>query len=469
MKTEEAATSFRDRVSTIDSEGKRKWVYPKKPKGKFHNKRLLVSLILLIILFAGPFIRISGEPLLMLNIPEGKFIIFGNIFWPQDFYLFGLMMIAFVLFIALFTVVFGRVFCGWICPQTIFMEMVFRKIEYWIEGDYKAQRLLNNQPWDANKILKKTSKHIIFFVIAFLIGNTFLAYIVGTEGLFKMVNEGPAENAGTFISMIVFSLAFYYIFAFFREQVCVAVCPYGRLQGVLLDRHSMVVAYDYKRGENRGLFRKNEDRAESNKGDCIDCNQCVDVCPTGIDIRNGTQLECINCTACMDACDFMMEKTGLNKGLIRLASEASIAEGERFKWTPRMIGYSGILGVLLVIITVVLFSRTEVKAYVLRAPGMLYQEYDSTHVSNLYNLKLLNKTNRPLHLDIKPDNPHVKIKQIGSDIVVPAGGTAQHAFFLIIPKEDIHSVKNKLEVTFFEGDEEITSAKTFFMGPKSTL
>ncbi|HEM48577.1 MAG TPA: 4Fe-4S binding protein, partial [Caldithrix sp.] len=275
--------NFRDKLSTVDQQGKRVWIFPKKPSGPFYSARTWMSLLLIIILFSGPFIKINGKPILLLNILERKFIIFGIGFWPQDFYLFVLATITLIVFIVLFTVVYGRLFCGWACPQTVFMEMVFRKIEYWIEGDAQKQRQLNKTPMNFQKFIKKASKHTIFYAISFLIGNTFLAYIIGIEELKKIITDPPSQHLVGLTAMILFSGTFYYIFAFFREQVCTLVCPYGRLQGVLLDQNSIVVAYDFIRGEPRGKIRKNE--AGHKKGDCVDCNQCVEVCPTGIDIR----------------------------------------------------------------------------------------------------------------------------------------------------------------------------------------
>jgi cytochrome c oxidase accessory protein FixG len=281
--------SFRDSIATITKEGKRNWIYAQKPKGKFYNARSILSIFYLAVFFSLPFIRVHGNPFFLFNVLERKFIFFGVIFWPQDFFIFGIGMLTFILFVVLFTVVYGRVFCGWACPQTIFMEMVFRKIEYWIEGDANHQRTLNKAPYTSQKIIKKGFKHIVFFAIAFIIANTFLAYIIGTDELFEMMREPLAEHVGGFISLLVFTGAFYGVYAFFREQVCLIVCPYGRLQGVMLDKNSILVAYDYLRGEPRAKFKKNEERT---KGDCIDCHQCVNVCPTGIDIRHGTQLEC---------------------------------------------------------------------------------------------------------------------------------------------------------------------------------
>ncbi|MBR9978074.1 MAG: 4Fe-4S binding protein, partial [Bacteroidetes bacterium] len=280
--TEKAEVTFRDRIATVDEEGGRNWIYPKKPFGRFFRWRTWVSWLLLAFLFLAPFIRINDEQLLLFNVLERKFVLFGITFWPQDFHLFVLLMIASVVFIFLFTAVYGRIFCGWICPQTIFMEMVFRKIEYLIEGDAHKQRALHAAPWTTGKILKKVSKQVIFFGISFLISNLFLAYIIGMDELLEIVTAPPSAHLTGFITILLFSGAFYFVFSWFREQVCTLVCPYGRLQGVLLDESSVVISYDFVRGEPREKFRKNVERKA---GDCVDCHQCVVVCPTGIDIR----------------------------------------------------------------------------------------------------------------------------------------------------------------------------------------
>ena len=221
--------AFRDTISTVDEQGKRKWLFPKKPKGKYTNYRTYLSYVLLLMLFGTPWVKIDGEPLLMINVITRKFVLFGQVFWPQDFYLFGLIMITLVIFIVLFTTVYGRVFCGWLCPQTIFMEMVYRKIEYWIDGDYKQQQRLKKQAWNGNKIWKRILKYSIFYVIALAISHTFLAYIIGADELIKVQTSPIQEHLGGFITIIGFSWVFFFVFAWFREQVCLIVCPYGRL------------------------------------------------------------------------------------------------------------------------------------------------------------------------------------------------------------------------------------------------
>ena len=455
---------FRDRIATVDEDGKRIWVYPKKPSGRLYRARTILSFFLLAFLFGAPFIKINGEPLILLNILERKFIIFGLAFWPQDFHLFALAALTLAVFIILFTVVFGRVFCGWICPQTIFMEMVFRKIEYFIEGDAHKQRALNKAPWSPEKFLKKASKHIIFYAISFIIGNTFLAYIIGVDELYKIVTDHPNQHLGGLSAMIIFSFVFYGVFSWFREQACVIVCPYGRLQGVLLDANSIVVAYDFKRGEPRGRFRKNQPR--EGQGDCIACGLCEQVCPTGIDIKNGTQLECVNCTACIDACDSVMDRINKPRGLIRYASYNGIKEGVRLRLTPRIIGYSTILVLLVSALTFLLANRAPLEATILRTPGVLYQETPDGKIQNLYNIKVVNKTFDPKEITLQlKDRTGDLILVSGQALPVPKDGLAESAFFVRLPRSELTRANTIIYIDVLEGGNLVETIQTAFMGP----
>lgn len=460
---EQDSATFRDKVATVDKQGKRLWIFPQKPQGWFYNKRTLLSVLYLVVFFSLPFIKYKGHPLFMINVLERKFILFGQIFWPQDFFIFGLGMIIFIVFIALFTVVFGRVFCGWMCPQTIFMEMVFRKIEYFIEGSAAEQRILKNKPWNSDKIFKKVTKWTSFWIVSFLIANTFLAYIIGVDELKKIIFEPLSEHIGGFISLVIFTTVFFLVYSWFREQVCTVVCPYGRMQGVLLDRNSIVVSYDHVRGEPRGKFKKNEERTI---GDCIDCHQCVHVCPTGIDIRNGTQLECVNCTACIDACDRMMEAVNLPKGLIRYASESNIADNKPTRFTGRMKAYTAVMVILLGVEAFLLASRTDVGVSILRSQGQLYQEQPNGQLSNLYNYKLLNKTYKEKELELKPENFEGRIELVGEEqLIVPKEKDVAGAMFIYIDKDKIHERKTKLEIGVYEEGKKIKTIKTSFLGP----
>lgn len=455
---------FRDSISTVDESGKRVWIYPKKPFGRYFNARKWLSYVLLIFFFSAPFVHIKGQPLLMLNVFERKFVIFSFPFWPQDFYVFVLAMITLVIFIALFTVVYGRLFCGWICPQTIFMELVFRRIEYWIEGDANQQRKLDKQDWNGDKIFKKTIKHILFFTIAFIIGNTFMAYLVGREKWIEIVSHSPVEHMAGFLGVVVFSLAFYGVFAFLREQVCTTICPYGRLQSVLLDKDSIVIAYDWERGEPRGKIKKGAPEQEQ-LGDCIDCDLCVQVCPTGIDIRNGTQLECVNCTACIDACDQVMEKIDRPLGLIRYASYNNIAEKKPFSWTPKILGYTGVLIFLLIVLTGAMLTRSSVETTLLKAPGTLFQKSDDNQISNIYTFQLMNKTAGDFDIELKLEDVNGTIKVAGEQTKVLAEDTYDGAVVIKIPKDELKTGKNLIRVGVYANGKQIDVVKTQFLSP----
>ena len=306
-----------DGLLAEDNDGKSKWIYPLIRKGAFYKWRSWLSYVFLVFLFTGPFIRINGQPLLLLDFIDRQFVLLGQVFWPQDIFLFVLATLVFLVCIVLFTIAFGRIFCGWICPQTIFMEMVFRKLEEWIEGDAHKRRKLDAGPWTSEKITKKSLKAVVFVFISFLIANTFLAYIIGSGSLIKIITEPVSEHWLGFLIIWAFTIAFYMVYSRIREQVCTLFCPYGRLQGVMIDQHTLVVAYDDVRGEPRGKIDKKAALPRL-KGDCVDCRLCVEVCPTGIDIRKGTQLECINCTACIDVCDEVMDKIHRPRKLIRV-------------------------------------------------------------------------------------------------------------------------------------------------------
>ncbi|WP_028376757.1 cytochrome c oxidase accessory protein CcoG [Leeuwenhoekiella sp. MAR_2009_132] len=469
---EQGRDNFRDSIGTLNEEGKRAWVFPKKPVGKLYEYRKWVSYVLLAMLISAPFIHMNGNQFFMFNVLERRFNIFGFPFWPQDFHLFVIIMIIGVVFVVLFTVAFGRIFCGWICPQTIFMELVFRRIEYWIDGDRGKQIRLSKMPWNAEKIRKRLLKWFVFFIISFLIANVFLAYLIGSDRLVQYITEGPLNHISTLISLLIFTSVFYFVFAWFREQVCIIVCPYGRLQGALLDNKSIVVAYDYKRGEKeegRAKFKKTEDREATGKGDCIDCDQCVQVCPTGIDIRNGTQLECVNCTACIDACNQMMEAVDLPKNLIRYASEEQIAKKTPFQFTPRLKGYTAVLVILIGVLSGMLFLRNDVEATVLRLPGQLYEHKGESIISNVYTYKLINKTTsavEDIHFELISHKGSINAVSQEA-LLVPAQGLAEGTLFIELDTHALKGEKEKLRIGVFSKDQLIETTTTVFLGPRS--
>lgn len=459
---------FRDHIATADQEGRRLWLYPKKPQGRLYRIRTGFSFLLIAIMFVGPFIKINGNPLLMINVVERKFSVLGVIFWPQDNLIFALGFLLFLTGIAVFTAAFGRLWCGWTCPQTVMMEMVFRKIEYWIEGDAPEQKALDRAPWTAGKIAKKLSKHLIFFGLSFVIGNTLLAYIIGIDSLKEIVTDNPANHLVGLTFMMIFTLVFYGIFARFREQACTFICPYGRFQSTLLDENSIVVAYDHKRGEKRGHLHRGETgeaRAERGGGDCVDCHQCVAVCPTGIDIRDGTQMECVNCTACIDACDAIMDKVGRPRGLIRYASLNGIERGEKLRVTPRIVGYCAILLLLGAGLVTLLLTRSDVDATLLRAPGALFQRMPDGRISNLYLLKLTNKTQKEMPVVLRLKNIEGTLTVLGGKLNLPREEQTEASVLVEIAPDQLASRRTELEVGVYSGEHELDKLKTIFMGP----
>lgn len=493
---------FRDSIATVDKQGKRVWIYPKKPKGKFYNYRNYLAYFYVALFLLLPFVKYDGQPFILFNILERKFILFGIYFTPQDFHLFAIAMLILMVFIILFTVVYGRLFCGWICPQTVFMELVFRRIEYWIDGDFRDQKKLDDAAWSGQKIRKRLLKHAIFFTISVVISNYFLAYIIGMDQVIKIITDPISLHWVGFMAMIIFSVVFYGVFARLREQVCTTICPYGRLQGVLLDQKSLVVAYDYVRGEPRGKITKevkarsaanlkNEQTFENItlekpsepaplmdpaqvfsknlKGDCVDCKLCIHVCPTGIDIRHGTQLECVNCTACMDACDEVMEKVNRPKGLIRIDSLEGIEKGSRKIWSGRVIAYSIVL-ILLIAVEVLLFSiRGSIEVLILRTPGMTAIEKKEGYISNLYNYTMVNKTPDSLVVQLKLHDRDGLIEVVGrSEIPVYMAKKSSGSMFLHLPKEEVKPGKNTIYVDVYDAKGEVleTVKTTFFAPPR---
>ncbi len=455
---------FRDKIATVANDGKRVWIYAKKVKGRYFNRRKVVAFFLLLLFYATPFIKIGNEPLMLFDVLQRKFVIFGVVFWPQDFHLILMALITTIVFVVLFTVIFGRLFCGWICPQTIFMEFVFRQIEYLIEGTAAAQRKLNNQSFNFEKLWKKSLKHTIFYLIAIVTSGTFLAYIIGVDSIIDFIKEGPVDNFGGYIGLLLFSGVFYFVFAFFREQVCTIACPYGRLQGVLVDKKSIIVGYDYKRGEPRGSINS---KGEKEKGDCIACKACVVVCPTGVDIRNGTQLECINCTACIDACDAVMDRVKKPRGLIRYDSELGIETGKHSIINTRSIAYSVVLVLLMFFVGYLFMLRGDFESTILRARGSLFQIYGADSLSNIYNYSLVNKSSESLKIDYKLESPQGRIKHIQENIPVEIGEIGKGTFLIVINEDQLETSNTPIVIGLYKDGTKVDTYKSSFVGPSS--
>ncbi len=460
METLTAPNQYREKLSTVDQKGKRLWVYAKKPGGYFFNRRIAVGLVLFALLFGVPFITVGGHPLLLANVFTREFVLVGKPFFPSDFYLFALGLIIFFVFIILFTVVFGRLWCGWACPQTLFMELIFRPIEYAFEGGPSAQKKLDAMPWNAEKLARRGGKYGAFLLFSLLIAHTVMTYLVGPAEAWRLMTHSPAQNPAGFGALVGFTGVFFFVFAYLREQVCTAICPYGRLQGVLVDKDTAQVTYDYRRGEPRG-------KKGTTHADCVDCTLCVQVCPTGIDIRNGTQLECINCTACMDACDAVMLKLARPTGLIRIDSMAGVAEGRSFRFTRRVAAYTVVLCLLVGLEGFLFYTRKDVDATVLRVPGMLYQTQPNGAISNLYNIQLVNKTFKAMPLRVVCPYPGAQVRVVGGSTAAAPAAKAELVAFIELPGKVARPAKTKLPIRIYAGQTLLAEASTTFFSPGS--
>ena len=336
------SSDFRETLYTIDQRGHRKWVYPTEIVGFFKARRRIIASLLLAFYLLMPWISIGEYQAIHLDIFNRRFVFFGNVFWATDTKYLFLSLFTLGLTLFLFTSLFGRVWCGWACPQTVFLEFVFRPIEQLIEGSFSQRKKLDEQPWNLKKLRIKLTKYVIFIILAWFIANTFLAYFLGRERLIGMMTSSPLDNLSTFILSNIMTGVVLFEFGWFREQFCTVLCPYARFQSVLLDDSSVIVGYDAIRGEPRSKVSKSAGGEESPKGDCVDCGLCVRVCPTGIDIRNGLQLECVQCASCIDACDSIMTKLGRPLGLIRYDSEKGLKGDLKKLIRPRTVVYASV-------------------------------------------------------------------------------------------------------------------------------
>lgn len=462
----EMTDAYRDQLYNVDASGRRVGFYPRRPKGRFYNKRKIFSGFLLVLFFALPWLRWNGEPFLMMNFLERKFIVFGFPFFPQDFLLLALLVVALFFFIFAFTSVLGRIWCGWGCPQTIFLELVYRRIEYWIDGDSSKQRKLAKADWTTEKIWKRSLKHTLFALVALAVSHTVIGFIIGMDQIIAYYQAPFADNILFFLILLVNGGAFYFIFAWFREQACIYICPYGRLQSVLLNEKSLVISYDHVRGEPRGKLKKKDPNPD--QGDCIDCKACVAVCPTGIDIRNGTQLECVNCTACIDACDDIMDKINKPRGLVRYASQEMIESGKKFKVTTQAYVYAAAMIGIIVLFGILLAGSGDLHTKLLRSPGQTYTMTAEGNVTNLYTVQFINKSTETRDLSFRlASHSGGTIMLLGSDsnLEIPSSGTAGGSLLIELPSDQVEGLNFEVEIEILENSEVIKTVTTQFNGP----
>ena len=387
----------RDSVTTIRPDGSRPYLHPAATHGRFTVARRAVALTLLVVYLALPWIRINGHPAVFLDVARLRFHLFGLTLAAQDLWLlfFVFTGVGFSLFLV--TALLGRIWCGWACPQTVFLEHVYRPIERLIEGDAVARRALDAAPWSWRKVRLRALKQAVYVLLSAVFTHLFLAYFVSLPEVWAMVRQAPSEHWGAFVFMAGYTGLTYFIFSWFREQVCIVLCPYGRMQSVLTDDHTLAVGYDQRRGEPRGRG--------ADAGDCVDCGRCVQVCPTGIDIRQGLQLECVGCTACIDACDPVMAKLGRPRGLIRYDSLVGFA-GERTRWVrPRTVLYLILLVAGAAVGAWALSTVRPASFGVTRMTGAPYI-VDAGGVRNQFLVRVVNKRNLPARFRIElPDAP----------------------------------------------------------------
>jgi len=402
--------AFRNELTSVARDGRRRWIYARQPSGRYYRARSAVGAGLLAFLFLAPFVTVRGQPLMMLNIVERRFVLLGVFFRPQDFHLVVMIALAGLVTLLLLTVVAGRIWCGWLCPQTVFMEMVFRRLEYLIDGSAEQQLRRDRGAWTRGRQLRYVVKHALFFALSFVIANVFLAWIIGAPALRAIVTDPPSRHLTGLTAMLFFSFVFFLVFARFREQACVLACPYGRMLSAITDSRTIMVTYDSRRGEPRGRLARSasagpESAGPATLGDCVDCHHCVTVCPTGIDIRNGIQLECVNCTACIDACDGVMRRLDRPTGLIRYTSHAAVAGPASRRLPPRIAGYAAVWIVLVSATATLLAMRPDIDVLVLRQPGTLYATLAGGEVANFYQVQAFNRTARPAVLRIAVSEP----------------------------------------------------------------
>lgn len=468
---DEEHESFRNELASVHADGRRKWVYARKPAGHYYRLRTILSWFLLTFLFTAPFVKVGGQQLVLLNFFERRFVLLGLVFWPQDFYLVVLIALTLLVTLALSTTAVGRIWCGWLCPQTIFMEMLFRKIEWLIDRSAAQQVRRHRGPWNVDRIWRTVLKQGIFFALSFVIANVFLAYIIGSDQLISIITAPPGEHYRGLVAITIFSLVFYGVFSRFREQACTLACPYGRIMSALQDSHTITVTYDKFRGEPRGHAKAAAASATSGYGDCVDCGQCVTVCPTGIDIRNGIQLECVNCTACMDSCDEVMTRLHRPTGLIRLTSHEAIKNaalgGKPVSWiTTRVKAYATVWSLLVIAVISLFVIRPAISVLILRQPGTLYVEMENDSVGNFYNVQVINRTGETQSLEYVASAPAgATITPLGAIGTIAPHAVLESRFLVQLPERSLGGASTPVRIEMRSNGHLFQTVDSSFLGP----
>ena len=434
-----------ERLATTDERGRRVYLFPAHVHGKFRIRRDITQVLLIAFFLILPWLTWKGEQLVLFSIPERRFHLFGLTFWAHDTPILFFVLLFATILLAFVTAIWGRVWCGWACPQTVFIDGVFRRIERWVVGSHIVQQQLARAPWTVEKVRKIGLKWFLFVAVGLVISHSFAAYFVGSHQILAMIAHPPAENWTTFLVVMGIAALVVFDFGWFREQFCIIACPYGRIQSLLMDSHSQAVVYDTARGEPRGPLAQK--KATGSGGDCVDCKRCIIVCPTGIDIRRGVQMECVACTACMDACDEVMEKIQRPKGLIRYDSVRGL-EGKKPVWfRPRVLVYLGILVISLSGLSWAVARREPIDFMVLRGKDVPYQELvDSASqtpvVMNHLKAHIKNQSGKESRVFIEPVTeglapelvPLIKVVIPVNPLVLKVNGLERVHFFVQVPR-----------------------------------
>jgi cytochrome c oxidase accessory protein FixG len=460
MITSNAPEAHEQVLSTLNRDGSRRTIRPKLSRGRFWRKRLAVGWGLIALFTLLPILRFKGKPLVLLDVPTREFTLFGTTFLPTDTFL--LMLLLFSIFVGIFliTAVWGRVWCGWACPQTVYMELIYRPLEVLIEGGRSRQLEMDRYGPGPRRLLKLG----VFFIVSAALANTFLAYFVGWDRLLVWMTSPPIEHVGAFALMLGVTVLMFVDFGWFREQTCIVACPYGRFQSVLLDRSSLIVGYDRDRGEPRAPLRRAEPRSA---GHCIDCGLCVTTCPTGIDIRDGLQMECIHCTQCADACDAVMDRVGFPRGLIRYTSQAELESGQRRFLRPRLVVYSAILLAMFGTLTFALASKRTADVTVLRGLGAPFTELPSGAISNQIRIKITNRAGTERSYTITLDNGDgLELIAPENPLPVAPGTTEMTGLFITAPPSAFDHGEHAVSLGIADGVDFEERREVRLLGPE---
>ncbi|MFP4068645.1 MAG: cytochrome c oxidase accessory protein CcoG [Opitutales bacterium] len=451
-------------VTTISRDGSRNFLHPADVSGRFTRWRRLFAFVLIALYVALPWIPVGGHPAVFLDVLNRRFHLFGLTFAAQDLWMtfFFITGLGFSLFFV--TALFGRIWCGWACPHTVFLEHVYRRIERVIEGDAQARKKLDARPWDQEKILKRGVKYAIYLLVSAAIAHLFLAYFISIPQLYEWMTTSPTEHWGAFVFMFVATAVIFFNFAWFREQLCLVICPYGRLQSALIDDDSVIIGYDENRGEPRGPAHK------EGFGDCIDCFRCVQVCPTGIDIRQGLQMECVGCSNCIDACDAIMTKLNRPKGLIRYDSQAGLQGKPRKFLRPRVFIYAALMLVGAAAFTLSALQLRNAGMNVVRMTGAPYY-LTETAVRNQYMVRVINKTNetRTFRIESTAEGQTYRMEGNEDGITVPPLGEEVRPVVISLAREDY---RGRFPIRFTLKNPEgapVVTRQAEFLGPKPEL